>query len=161
MNFFKKLLGMGVSETASAIGNVIADVKNAHLSKREAELKVQEILAVADSDKHKAYMAELDTQKGVMMAELQQDDPYTKRTRPMLMRQGFYLIAIDIMAHVIMEAVGRTVPVTELELWFMGLWGGLLGVYTIGRSGEKIGAASKIISKITGNKNDGSNIRYR
>ena len=150
MNFFQKLIGAGVSETVSAVGNVIAKVKDSHMSKREAELEVQSILAQADVRKHQEYVAELETQKSVMVEELRQTDVYTKRTRPLLLRRGFYLCAADMVATKIMMAFSIPTTFSEPEKLMFQLWGGLLGVYIIGRTAEKSGVGGKVVDLITG-----------
>ena len=117
-----------------------------------AQVQIQQMLGARES-------AMLEAQKAIMVAELQQDDPYTKRTRPMLVRWGLYAIGI---VHVALPTVSwltalytdqpLQLPQIALPQEFWLAWGGVVSVYALGRSLEKAGMGNPIIKKITGAK---------
>lgn len=153
--WLSKLLGKGLGDTTEKIGGVIERVGAGHLGKKELRLEIEKLLSAEKQLMHDAIMAELAVKEKVMVAELTQDDPYTKRTRPYVIRHGFHLVAAMIVVHAVAAALGKPIPVSDLELWFVGSWAGLTGVYKIGRSAEKAvkngnGKVPKPISLITG-----------
>lgn len=90
--------------------------------------------------------------RDVMVAELQQQDTYTKRGRPTIIYAGLTFIFI---VHVLFPCLafftGRPVPDLVLPSEFWLAWGGICSVYSIGRSSEKNGNTSRVIKTITGN----------
>lgn len=101
----------------------------------------------------------VNSQKDVMVAELNQSDNYTKRARPTIVYFGLVVIGLN---HVILpwaawflvEIYEKTVQLPKIELptefWYT--WGGVCSVWVWGRSKEKMGSKEKIISMITGSK---------
>jgi hypothetical protein len=111
-----------------------------------AELELTKIL--------EAREAELVTaQRDIIVAELQQSDNYTKRARPTIMYAGLFFVLLN---HVLIPIANRIMewrmivadrPVLDLyalkplelpeDFWWV--WGGVCGLYVLGRSAEKGG----------------------
>jgi hypothetical protein len=105
---------------------------------------------------------ELNAKKEILLAELNQGDKYTKRARPTVVYVGLFFILLEVLGlrHLILEAVADDGAQLKALLdssdkifnTFLWAWGGVLGVYSIGRSAEKRGTRKAWTSTITGNK---------
>jgi hypothetical protein len=101
---------------------------------------------------------ELDAKKNIMMAELNQDDRYTKRARPTVVYVGLVFILLELLGlrHIIMHYMDIAPRLIEnsdqVFKMFLGVWGSVLGVYSIGRSVEKRGTRNSWTSIATGTK---------
>jgi len=75
----------------------------------------------------------------IMVAELKQDDNYTKRARPTVIYAGLVILLIN---NVILPWItyfnGMSIPSIVLPDAFWFAWGGIAGVYAFGRTKEKI-----------------------
>jgi len=93
----------------------------------------------------------VDAQKGIIVAEMEQGDNYTKRARPTIVYAG---LAFIFMVYVVLPMVsffkGTEMPVLNLPTEFWWAWTGVCGIWVVGRTMEKKGGAGKIISLITG-----------
>ena len=107
--------------------------------------------AIPDKDKAMEVTAELnklgsqlesqvvDAQTKVMVAELQQDDLYTKRARPSVIYIGLGALVLNhILLPWITFAFGADVPEIVLPEAFWYAWGGVVGTYAYSRGKEKI-----------------------
>jgi hypothetical protein len=94
----------------------------------------------------------------IMIAELQQDDKFTKRGRPTVLYAGLLFIAINHVlfpifawiADVFVTGSMPDLPALNLPNEFWWAWGGVCSVYVIGRTHEKVGADAGLMSKIFG-----------
>jgi hypothetical protein len=94
----------------------------------------------------------------VMMAEMKQDDKYTKRARPTIIYGGLFFIFLNhvifpMIAWVIsLEATATiTLPHLNLPEAFWYAWAGVCGLYVIGRTNEK-NDCSGFLSGLVGGK---------
>ena len=99
----------------------------------------------------------ISSQKDILVAELNQSDNFTKRARPSIVYFGLVAIGLNSVllpwaAWFMIEIFGKAVelPVIALPEEFWYTWGGVCSVWVWGRSKEKMGANSKIVSMITG-----------
>ena len=157
----------GIGEIGDAVGKVSDLVKG--LVDRwfppdvPPEKKLEAIQAMTTSiEEREAAVTAIKAQ--IMVAELNQDDRFTKRARPMIVYMGLLFMAIN---HVFFPCVSWAVqaingadnimlPIITLPTEFWYVWGGVCGIYVLGRSAEKRGdttdelmkkAAGLIISK--------------
>jgi hypothetical protein len=109
------------------------------LRRREAELQQQQ-----DQAKNE-----------VIKAELEQNDLFTRRARPMVVYAGLVFIFLN---YVLFPAIallhsGKTIKPLALPEDFWWAWGGIVATWSIGRSFEKTaGASSRVTRMITGSK---------
>jgi len=100
----------------------------------------------------------VDAKAAVMVAEMNQDDIYTKRGRPTILYGGMLFIAANhvvfpIAAWVVNLALAAPVEMPALTLpdEFWWAWGGVCSVYVLGRSAEKMGGAGGgLVGKLFG-----------
>ena len=84
---------------------------------------------------------------------MQQGDSYTKRARPTIVYAGLAAIfLVHVIAPILSAFLSNTVPSITLPEEFWYTWGGICGVWMVGRSAERIGLKSRIVDIVTGNK---------
>ncbi len=129
MGWLSKLFGAGLGETVEQVGNIATRFAEGHLGKKELRLELERLLAERDAQRISALKEELRTKERVMVAELEQGDNYTKRARPTIVYAGIIASIID--------AIGTIDFSMPADFWYV--WGGVCGVYMVGRTFEKRG----------------------
>jgi hypothetical protein len=95
----------------------------------------------------------VDAQKSIIVSEMQQGDTYTKRARPTLVYAGlFFIFLVHVLFPIAAFFTNKPMPTLLLPTEFWWAWSGVCGVWVLGRSAEKKGAAGKLVSMITGGK---------
>ena len=141
------LTGIGsIADLAKGIMDRFIPPQASEAEKAAIQIQLQEML-----DKRESTI--LDVQKSVMVAEMGQEDPFTKRARPMVVYAGLTFIGL---VHVFFPIVSwwskQTLPALELPQDFWFVWGGVCSVWMVGRTAEKLGIGGGMVSKITGSK---------
>lgn len=151
------MMGIGIPIIDTVINTVWSTIDKVIPDKDKAN-ELKHAIEMAD---YSAAEKELDVKRDIIVEEIKQDDLYTKRTRPKIMRWGLYMIFINYVAFPLLSRfallIGAYVDQKLLEplalpVEFWVAWGGIVGVYTFGRSAEKLGAKGKLISMVTGAK---------
>lgn len=124
----------------------VNDFAAGHLGKKELALTVEKLIHERDLANLAASVSEIQAKERIMVAELQQGDPFTKRARPSIIYTGLVAAVIDGIA-----AIDFTMPP---DFWYV--WGGVCGVYVLGRTAEKKGVGGKVVDLLTGRKKLGS-----
>lgn len=141
------LTGLGsVADFAKSVTDKIFPDKMDEADRQRAQLAVQELTQQRDA-------AVLETQKSVMTAELQQGDNYTKRARPTVVYAGLgFIFLVHVALPIAAFMTGKDMPQLSLPEEFWWAWTGVCGIWVIGRSAEKRGAAQKagLPGKLTG-----------
>jgi len=129
-------------------------------NQRNFIIRMEELTQQREQEIEETIRMELDAKRQVLMAELNQDDRYTKRARPTVVYMGLVFILLELLGlrHIIMNHLGIETEIIEnsdqIFKLFLGVWGSVLGVYSIGRSVEKRGTRNSWTSLITGSKTD-------
>ncbi len=147
-----KLLGEGGSKLLDGVMGGIAKIKDSHLSDKEARQQMEAIIHTEMMAQMELISGEIGAKERIMVAELQQGDKYTKRARPTIVYVGLAGALIDAINY-----IDFTLP---QQFWIA--WGGVVGVYGIGRTFEKIkkdGLIGKVATVITGKKQVSSILR--
>lgn len=121
--------------------------------KMAASMQIQQMLEARES-------AVLDTQKAVMVAEMNQTDPFTKRARPSIVYFGMAAIGLvhvllPMLAWIILSLGGKplaNMPNIQLPVEFWYTWGGVCSIWIVGRSAEKRGSTDQLVGMIIGKK---------
>lgn len=149
-NWISKIMASGVTEAAERIGGVVNEFAANHTGKKERDVKIMQILADQGNAQISLVSKELDVRSKIMIAELTQDDKWTKRARPMIIYTG--------LVGAILEGFEK-IPFTEMQFQlspdFWKGWTIAVGIYALGRSAEKVGATGglgKMAEWVTGNK---------
>ena len=127
-------------------------------NQRNFLVRMEELTQQREKEVEETIRMELDAKKSILMAELNQDDRYTKRARPTVVYVGLIFILLELLGlrHIIMHYLNINADIIansdQIFKMFLGVWGSVLGVYSIGRSVEKRGTRNTWTSVITGNK---------
>lgn len=141
------LTGIGsIASFAETVVNKIFPPSADPNEKLRAQTDIQKMIESREN-------AVIDAQKSIIVSEMQQSDNFTKRARPSVVYAGLAFIFFN---HVFLPcyAFFKSAPVPEVSLpsEFWWAWTGAVGIWMVGRTMEKRGAASDIIGKITGSK---------
>ena len=146
--------GIGsIADFAKGIAYRFFPPKMTDAEKAQAQVQLQELL-------EKRENALIETQKSIIVAEMQQSDNFTKRARPSIVYFGLGAIGL---VHVILPMVAwialtitgeplSDMPEIALPGEFWATWGGVCSIWVIGRTAEKRGMANKVVGMITGKR---------
>ncbi len=128
-----------VGEIVKPVTELIDDLSTSDEEKAILKNKLMEI-ENAGKAKLLEYEAKIaENKKEIMIAELKQDDNYTKRARPTVLYAGLLILAVNNMLLPWLAFFkGMTIPAINLPSEFWLAWGGVAGVYAIRRSTEKM-----------------------
>ena len=127
-------------------------------NQRNFLVRMEELTQQREKEVEETIRMELDAKKSILIAELNQDDRYTKRARPTVVYVGLIFILLELLGlrHIIMHYLNIDADVIansdQIFKMFLGVWGSVLGVYSIGRSVEKRGTRNAWTPSITGKK---------
>ena len=154
MGLLSGILGGTVGKILGQVRGVIDDFHHSSEEKDETMLKVEAILTERLSEAEQTLRTEINAKSAIMVAEMQQEDKFTKRARPSIIYSGLILVFLDMGSRVISFFVSADVPLLSsfIDPSFMYTWGAVAGVYAIGRSAEKRGVNNQAVSAITGSK---------
>ena len=124
----------------------------------EFQQQMQELIQKRESEIEQTIRSELEAKSEIMLAELRQDDKYTKRARPTVVYVGLVFILLEIfgLRHIILSKLCADnfediiKSSDSIFKTFLITWSGVIGVYSIGRSAEKRGLRGKLTSLATG-----------
>ena len=152
------IIGAIIESGAKALTGLLGTVIGDKGARDAAEAEVHRITAQMQLELETTYRAELELQKTVMVAELQHGDAYTKRARPSIVYAGLAValfdgalrpLVADLSGYFTGEAVILTPSVMPDQFWLA--WAGVVGIYAIGRTREKIGSQSgKLLNAVFG-----------
>jgi hypothetical protein len=141
------ITGLGsVADFADTVVKRFFPPKMTDAEKAQAQINLQQMLQARENSL-------VESQKSIMVSEMQQGDAYTKRARPTLVYAGLaFICLVYVLFPIAAFFTGRPMPQLSLPGEFWAAWGGVCSVWVIGRSAEKRGAANKIVNMITGGR---------
>jgi hypothetical protein len=87
--------------------------------------------------------AEIEAKRDIIVQELKQNDKYTKRARPTVVYGGLFFIFINyVLFPVVSYFIDGNMPKIEMPEAFWWAWSSVIGIYSIGRSAEKLKSKS-------------------
>lgn len=145
------ITGIGsIAEFAKGIVDRIFPPQASAEEKLAAQTQIQQMIEMREN-------AVIDAKAAIMVAEMNQDDNFTKRGRPTLLYSGLGFIFI---VHVLIPLLSwlavflgnpTALPTFTLPSEFWWAWSGVCGLYVLGRSAEKTGGeASGLLGKTMG-----------
>lgn len=147
MSFITDILGGGAGKLIGAIGGVIDDVTTTDEEREAAKLRIRQLVHAENSEIEQTFRRELEAKERILVAELQQDDNYTKRARPTIVYSGLIIA----MGSAVARLAGSDVdPATLVPPEFWYAWGGVTGTWVVGRTMEKRGNGNKFTRLVTG-----------
>ena len=151
MGLLSSLIGGGVSDIVTSVGNVVDKFTLTGEEKQQFKLEMEALLQKRDSEIEQTFRQELESKERVLVAELSQGDNYTKRARPTVVYVGLGFILFNYcLVPALSLAFGRTASPLELPSDFWLAWGGIVATWSVGRSFEKVGINNRATRMITG-----------
>ncbi|MBF0497703.1 MAG: holin family protein [Deltaproteobacteria bacterium] len=144
----------GIGSVADLVSGVLGHFWPPAMTDEQKAQAEQAVTALVTSQTNTLVEA----QKAIIVAELTQDDKYTKRARPSIIYVGLLIFLLNgvltPLASFVTTMLGHPVspPMMALPDSFWVAWASVTGIYAVGRSAEKIGSDNPIIQKITGSK---------
>lgn len=164
MSFITKIFSSGVGEFAEKMGGVVDRFIHTKDDKAKFTLEMERLLQARDSEIEQTIQKELDTAARVIEAELKQDDKYTKRARPTIIYTGLAMFVLNsiimpklaIFAALVSNPALQKIIIDSLQPViipdaFTIAWGGVVAIYSGGRTLEKRGARNAAVQAMTGN----------
>lgn len=134
------------------VGDVVDKFVTTDSEKLVLKNETARIVLAHVTEAETSIRAEMEAKSAVIVAEMQSGDDYTKRARPTVVYFGLVAIALNyIIGPWLAYLIGAASPSIELPDQFWVAWGGVVGIWFIGRSAERRGAQGRIIDAITGN----------
>ena len=170
MSWLGNIFGAGIKEIGAGIDNVLGRFIESPEERNKAKLELENLLQRRDESIEETIRTELAAKERVLVAELKQEDNYTKRARPTVVYFGLVAIAINYMLTPIVSLIAQSISIAlgqevslqpisvELPLEFWAAWGGIVSTWVIGRSAEKRGTRNRLVSSITGTPLVGSKL---
>ena len=149
--FLGKLVG-GLGGELLETGKEIADeFIESPEERKEFALRYERLITDRLQSTQAALAARFEMVANVIQAEMASGDNYTKRARPTVVYAGLAMIFINyILVPFVGLFVDGDVAAFPLPTEFWVAWGGVVGLWTVGRSAEKRGTANKVTQAITG-----------
>jgi hypothetical protein len=144
VGILEKIFGTAGKAILDGVGSVVDRFISTPDEKKEFLLATEAIISERMKEAEISARTEINAKKDVMVAELQQEDRYVKRARPTIVYSGLVLALFDFGAKAIafFSGVEGTIPsFVDPAFWYV--WGGVCGVYVIGRSAQFMGANNK------------------
>lgn len=142
MSFLSSIFKNGAEGLLNGAKGIIEQFHLSPEDKVKANLEMEKLIYSQFLEVENTYRMEIESKTDIIKTELTQDDLYTKRTRPFLLRMGFYVIVIIHAALPLLfyyfPSSDNPPPVIVLPELFWVTWGGLGGMYFWGRSQEKV-----------------------
>jgi hypothetical protein len=166
MSVLDNILGGGIGSIIEQTGKIVDKFHLSEADKKQFQLEMEAALQQREAQVQDSVRAEMDARQKVIVAELQQDDNYTKRARPSVVYAGLAFIFINyvlipgvqyLSGHATAKCQKDGQPATceveggiSLPQEFWWAWAGVVGTWSIGRSFEKVGVSNRATRLITG-----------
>jgi hypothetical protein len=166
MGIADNILGGGIGSVIEQAGRIVDRFHLSEADKKQFQLEMEAALQQREAQVQDSVRAEMDARQKVIVAELQQDDNYTKRARPSVVYAGLAFIFINyvlipgvqyLSGHATAKCQKDGQPaICEVEggislpQEFWWAWTGVVGTWSIGRTFEKMGMANRATRMITG-----------
>ncbi|MCV2883319.1 holin family protein [Aestuariibacter sp. AA17] len=154
MGLLTDIFSTGTSSLISSVAKVADQFITTDEERNAFKVQMAALIQKRESEIEQTLRSEQRAKQAILSAELNQDDKFTKRARPMLVYFGLLMIATNYMVFPILSRfldVSST-PLPSLPMEFWAGWSGIVATWCIGRSAEKIGATNKVTRLVTGKK---------
>jgi len=132
-------IGSILSTIISPITIMIDEVFTSDDERLQAKNKLAEIEKAASLKLIDYEKNIIDKKAEIMVAELKQDDKYTKRARPTIIYMGLIVLVVNnVLLPWISHFIGSAPPAIAIPAEFWYAWAGVTGVYAFGRTKEKL-----------------------
>lgn len=150
----KSLISGGLGTFAEKAAGIADRFIHSKDEQAEFTLEMEKLAQAQGSELEQTMRAELGVKERVMVAELTSGDNYTKRARPTLVYFGMVVIFLNYvlfpkLSIFFPDHAALLAPI-DLPAEFWLAWGGVTGVWSIGRTMERRGAKNNLVNIISG-----------
>lgn len=142
MGFVSKLFGGGASKLIDSVGSAIDKCTTSDEERLKLKNELEGIIKDHEVEMESIHQQEVKSKTALMMAEVNSNDKLIARCRPYLLLSGLVLIFVMILLTGIPSLFGYTVtfpePTMSMIYTYLASWEGLIKVYIVGRSTEKV-----------------------
>lgn len=150
MSWLSKIFGSGI---VKEVGEVVDKFHTSTEEKQQMKIELEKVIQKRESEIEETVRANLKARERIIVAEMQQEDNYTKRARPTVVYFGLFIIFANYFVIPLATMLaGSEIKTFELPVEFWTAWGGIVATWAVGRSFEKTGRGGDSVSKITGSK---------
>jgi hypothetical protein len=135
MSIFSKILGDAGKGLIDGIGGLVDRFVTTGDEKNQFKMEAAALIAARDAELEQTLRTELEAKARIIEAEMQQGDNYTKRARPTIVYSGLLFTLVQMVAPLFAVRI-------EVPDQFWPVWGGVCGLWIVGRSYER-GARAK------------------
>ena len=150
------LLTAQLGDIVNAVTSVIDDVITNDEERMRAKAELEKVLQARHLKVLENAAATTEAQRDIVVAELQQDDLYTKRARPTVIYGGLVTLFLnEVLLPWLAHFTATAIPTINLPSEFWWAWGGVVATYAVGRTMEKRSRLNgslpgRIVKAITG-----------
>lgn len=154
MGILSNIFTSNASDIVSNVAKIADQFITTDSERHEFRMQMESLLQKRELEIARTVRSENKAKQEILTSELNQDDKFTKRARPMMVYFGLMIIAANHMFFPILSRLlgVETAPLPPLPVEFWAGWSGIVATWCIGRSAEKIGASNKVTRLITGQK---------
>lgn len=154
MDWLSKIFSSSAGGFVESVANTVGKFVTTDKEREQLRIELEALLQKRDAELEETFRTEMEAKERVLVAELNQDDNYTKRARPTLVYFGLFVIFFNycfIPLIQLMKGVENIQPfMLPEEFWWA--WGGVVSTWTIGKSFERTGYRNRVVDRITGTK---------
>lgn len=147
MSWLSNLFGTGLTGVMNGVKELADEFFTSDEERAEFELKAKALMQARLTELEKTARRELEAKQEVIVAELNTGDKFVRRARPSLVYFGCAIILVN---YTIAPIAGTESLELPAEFWIA--WGSVVGMWSVGRSAERIGLTNSFTRKVTGSK---------
>jgi len=134
-----------INALVKPVSDLVDDLFTSDEERDEAKRKLMLVQLEMQAKSQEIEAQIIGAKRDVIVAELQQDDNYTKRARPTVVYAGLVVLALNniILPWIAYFAGSVTLPPIDIPAEFWYGWTGITGVYAFTRGQEKIATTKK------------------
>lgn len=117
------------------VGGIIDSLHTSDEERNVAKLAVAKLIHAENAEMEKTIRKELEAKERILVAELNQDDAFTKRARPSIIYAGL-LLALGGAAAKLLGSEVEVAGLVPAEFWYA--WAGIGSSWVISRGVEKV-----------------------
>lgn len=140
------ILAGGVKDIVEGVFNVFDMVHTSDEEKVDLKLRIERAVTERMAVIETSIQARFRMVTDIIQSEMVSGNSYTKNARPTIVYSGLLIHLVN--------AFGQMFGLAPIEVDpnFTYVWGGVCGVWIIGRSAEKVGARNRAAQAITGSR---------
>ena len=150
MKWITNLFSGSIGKITDGIFNAIEERNFSEEEKAQIKIELKKIAQSEMLTLEETLRSEISAKERIIVAELNQSDTFTKRTRPTVVYSGLAFIFLNYCIFPLVGIFAGKQISLELPVEFWVAWGSIYSIYSVGRSAEKLGVKSSIAKAITG-----------